>query len=94
MRTPASLQKHCSWTSSSPNHIKMGLYTAAVVTPIIVVGVLVGSPAILGFIGLGAVGATAGGGFALAQASTGAIAAGSWMAAAQTIAMTAVSPTS
>ncbi len=75
----------------------MGLYTALVFTPVLVVGVAVGSPCILGFVGLSAIGPVAGGMFAVAQASGGAIAAGSWMASAQAIAMTvcavAVSPT-
>ncbi len=69
----------------------MGIFTALVVTPIIIVGVIVGSPAILGLIGLGAVGPVAGSAFAAMQGSG--IAAGSWMAAAQTIAMTAALPT-
>lgn len=73
----------------------MGLYTALIVSPILVVGVLVGSPAILGFVGLSAIGPIAGGSFAAMQASG--VAAGSWMAAAQAVAMTsaavAASPT-
>ena len=71
----------------------MGLYTALIVAPVIVVGVAVGSPFVLSFIGLSAIGPVVGGGFALTQAAGGAVAAGSWMAAAQAIAMTAVSPT-
>lgn len=71
----------------------MGIYTALVVAPVIVVGVALGSPFVLSFIGLSAIGPIAGGGFAAAQAAGGVVAAGSWMAAAQAIAMTAVSPT-
>ncbi len=72
----------------------MGLLTAMVFTPILVLGVTFGSPAILGLAGLGAAGPIAGGLFAATQASaaTG-IAAGSWMACGQAIAMAAVSPT-
>lgn len=73
----------------------MGLYTAAIATPIIVVGVVVGSPFILSFVGLSAIGPVAGGTFAAMQGAG--VAAGSWMAAAQAVAMTvgavAVSPT-
>jgi hypothetical protein len=75
------------------NKIEMGLLTAAIFTPVLVVGVTVGSPAILGLAGLSAAGPVAGGLFALTQATTGAVVAGSWMAAAQSIAMVAVSPT-
>ena len=69
----------------------MGLFTALVVTPVLVIGVIVGSPAILGLIGLGAIGPVAGGAFAMMQGSG--VVVGSWMAAAQTIAMTAALPT-
>jgi len=69
----------------------MGLVSALIFTPILITGVMVGSPAILGLIGLSAAGPVAGGLFAASQGT--AIAAGSWMAAAQTIAMVAVSPT-
>ena len=69
----------------------MGLVSAVIFTPILVTGVLLGSPAVLGLIGLGAVGPVAGGLFAAAQ-GTG-IVAGSWMAVAQSIAMIAASPT-
>jgi len=69
----------------------MGLVSALIFTPILITGVMVGSPAILGLIGLSAAGPVAGGLFAASQGI--AIAAGSWMAAAQTIAMVAVSPT-
>jgi len=69
----------------------MGLLTAFVATPILIGGVLLGSPAILGLIGLSSVGPVAGGIFASMQGAG--IATGSWMAVAQTIAMTAVSPT-
>jgi hypothetical protein len=34
----------------------MGVITALIFTPVLVVGVLLGSPAILGLIGLGAIG--------------------------------------
>jgi len=69
----------------------MGFYTALICTPIIVTGVIIGSPAILGIAGLSAAGPIAGGMFAAMQ-GTG-VAAGSWMAAAQSIAMITVSPT-
>ena len=69
----------------------MGLLSALVVTPIIIIGVTLGSPAVLSLIGLSAVGPVAGGLFAAAQGS--AIVSGSWMAAAQTIAMVVASPT-
>ena len=69
----------------------MGLFAAIIVTPIIVTGVFFGSPLILGLAGLSAVGPVAGGLFSLAQGST--IAAGSWMASAQSIAMVAALPT-
>ena len=65
----------------------MGLVTALVFTPVLVVGVTLGSPVILSAIGLSAIGPVAGGLFAASQGS--AIAAGSWMAAAQAIAMVA-----
>ena len=71
----------------------MGLLTAALFTPIIVAGVFLGSPAILGFAGLSAVGPVAGGLFAATQATGVAVTAGSWMAAAQAIAMTVIAPT-
>jgi hypothetical protein len=72
----------------------MGILTALAFTPVVVIGVTVGSPFILSFIGLGAAGPVAGGLFAATQATaaTG-IAAGSWMAVAQAVAMAAVSPT-
>lgn len=69
----------------------MGFILAVIATPIIVTGVILGSPAVLGLVGLSAVGPVAGGLFASTQGS--AIVAGSWYAAAQTIAMTAVAPT-
>ena len=69
----------------------MGIFTALVVTPILVGGVLLGSPTILGLIGLSAVGPVAGGAFATMQGAG--IVAGSWMAVAQAVAMTVVSPT-
>jgi len=73
----------------------MGFYTALIATPILIVGVAVGSPVILSFVGLSAIGPVVGGSFALMQGAG--IAAGSWMAAGQAIAMTvgavAVSPT-
>lgn len=69
----------------------MGLVSALIFTPILVTGVLVGSPAILGVVGLTAAGPVAGGLFAASQGAG--IAAGSWMAAAQSIAMVAASPT-
>ncbi len=69
----------------------MGLVTALVFTPVLIVGVTLGSPAILSVIGLSAIGPVAGGLFAASQGS--AIVAGSWMAAAQAISMVAISPT-
>ena len=69
----------------------MGIYTALFVTPVLIVGVLVGSPAILGVIGLSAAGPIAGGAFATMQGAG--IASGTWMAVAQTIAMTATALT-
>jgi hypothetical protein len=69
----------------------MGFVSALFFTPILVTGVLLGSPAILTLIGVTSVGPVAGGLFAAAQGS--AIAAGSWMAAAQTIAMISALPT-
>ena len=69
----------------------MGLYTALVATPIIVIGVTVGSPLVLSFVGLSAIGPLAGGAFATMQGAG--VAAGSWMAAAQSIAMIAATPT-
>lgn len=69
----------------------MGLATAAILTPVLVTGVLLGSPAILGVIGLSAAGPVAGSVFAASQGAG--IAAGTWMAVAQSIAMTAASPT-
>ena len=67
----------------------MGLLTALTFTPLIVIGVTFGSPFILGFAGLTAVGPVAGGAFALAQAGTagGIYATGTWMAVAQSLAM-------
>jgi hypothetical protein len=79
----------------STTFLKMGIYTALIATPILVVGVIFGSPFILSFVGLSAIGPVAGGTFAVMQGS--AIAIGSWMAAAQAIAMAvgtvAISPT-
>ncbi len=69
----------------------MGLLAAAICTPIIVLGVTFGSPVILGLAGLSAAGPVAGGLFAATQGAS--IAAGSWWAAAQTIAMVAAAPT-
>ena len=69
----------------------MGLISALIFTPILVTGVILGSPAILSLIGITAVGPVAGGLFASAQGS--AIASGSWMAAAQTVAMITACPT-
>lgn len=71
----------------------MGVLTGTVFAGVLVVGVTLGSPAILGLAGLSAVGPVAGGMFATAQATGGAVAAGSWMAAAQSIAMAYASPT-
>lgn len=68
----------------------MGLLSAVFFAPILVIGVAVGSPAILGVIGLGAAGPIAGTAFAAAQGAG--IAAGSWMAAGQAIAMIAALP--
>jgi hypothetical protein len=69
----------------------MGLLTALFFTPILIMGVIFSSPAILGLIGITAIGPVAGGLFAIAQGP--AIVAGSWMAAAQAIVMLAASPT-
>jgi hypothetical protein len=69
----------------------MGPVSAAIFTGVLVVGVTVGSPWLLGAIGLSAIGPVAGGAFAAAQGAG--VAAGSWMAAAQSIAMVAASPT-
>ena len=69
----------------------MGLISGLFFTPILVSGVIFGSPAILSLIGLTAVGPLTGGLFAAAQGA--AISSGSWMTAAQTIAMIAASPT-
>ena len=69
----------------------MGFLTGLFFTPILVSGVILGSPAILSLIGLTAIGPVAGGLFATVQGA--AIASGSWMAAAQTIAMITASPT-
>lgn len=49
-------------------------------------------PPVLAWVGLSAAGPVAGGAFAALQASGGAIAAGSWMAAAQSAAMLAPTP--
>lgn len=69
----------------------MGFITASIFTTILVIGVTIGSPFILSLIGLGQAGPIAGGLFSAAQGSG--IAIGSWMAAAQAIAMASVSPT-
>ena len=69
----------------------MGILSAVICTPIIVLGVTMGSPFILGFVGLSATGPVAGGLFAASQGA--AIASGSWYAAAQTVAMIGMSPT-
>jgi hypothetical protein len=69
----------------------MGLLGAAAFTTVLVVGVTIGSPAVLGLVGLSAVGPVAGGAFAAAQGAG--VVAGSWMAAAQSIAMVAALPT-
>ena len=69
----------------------MGWLSVLICAPIIVLGVTFGSPAILGLAGLSAAGPIAGGLFATTQGA--AIAAGSWMSAAQTIAMVAAIPT-
>ncbi len=71
----------------------MGFVTGTIFAGVLVVGVTVGSPFILGFAGLSAAGPVAGGMFAAAQATGGAVAAGSWMAAAQSVAMAYASPT-
>ena len=65
--------------------------TLTIGTPIIVIGVTVGSPFILSFVGISAIGPVAGGTFAAMQGAG--IAAGSWMAAAQSIVMIAATPT-
>jgi hypothetical protein len=69
----------------------MGILSAVICAPIIVLGVTMGSPFILGFVGLSATGPVAGGLFAASQGA--AIASGSWYAAAQTVAMIGMSPT-
>lgn len=69
----------------------MGLVTAVIFTPILVTGVVFGSPLILSTIGLSVAGPVAGGMFAAAQGAG--IVSGTWMAVAQGIAMTAVLPT-
>lgn len=69
----------------------MGFFSAAICTPIVILGVTMGSPLILGLVGLSATGPIAGGLFAASQGA--AIASGSWFAAAQTIAMIGISPT-
>jgi hypothetical protein len=66
----------------------MGFFSAIVTSCIVVVGVTFGSPAILGLVGLSAVGPVAGGLFAANQGT--AILAGSWFAVAQSIAMLVV----
>ena len=69
----------------------MGFLSAAICTPIVILGVTMGSPLILSFAGLSVTGPIAGGLFASSQGA--AIMAGSWYAAAQSIAMIAMSPT-
>ena len=69
----------------------MGLLSALVFTPILITGVMFGSPAVLSLIGINAAGPIAGGLFAAAQGSG--VIAGSWMAAAQSIVMLSISPT-
>ena len=68
----------------------MGFISAAIVTPVLVTGVIFGSPAILGLIGLSAAGPVAGGLFAASQGA--AISAGSWYALAQSIVMVSALP--
>ena len=69
----------------------MGILSAVICAPIIVLGVTMGSPFILCFGGLSATGPVAGGLFAASQGA--AIVSGSWYAAAQTVAMIGMSPT-
>ena len=69
----------------------MGILSAVICAPIIVLGVTMCSPFILGFVGLSATGPVAGGLFAASQGA--AIVSGSWYAAAQTVAMIGMSPT-
>ena len=69
----------------------MGLLTGTLFTATLVVGVSLGSPMVLGWIGLSAVGPVAGGMFATAMGP--AVASGTWMAAGQSIAMAYASPT-
>jgi hypothetical protein len=69
----------------------MGILSAVICAPIIVLGVTMGSPFILGLAGLSATGPVAGGLFAASQGA--AIVSGSWYAAAQTVAMIGMSPT-
>ncbi len=69
----------------------MGLITALFFTPVIIIGVTCSSPMILSIIGLKAAGPVAGGIFASMQGAS--ITSGSWMAAAQSIAMITATPT-
>lgn len=63
----------------------MGIFTYAIFNAGLYVGVTLGSPLVLGFIGLTPIGPVAGGLFAAYQGS--ALVSGSLMATAQTIAM-------
>ena len=69
----------------------MGFLSAVICTPIVILGVSMGSPFILGLAGLSSIGPVAGGLFASSQGAY--ILSGSWYAAAQTIAMIGMSPT-
>jgi hypothetical protein len=69
----------------------MGLLTALIATPILIIGVTFSSPAILSLLGISAAGPIAGSFFAAMQGS--AIASGSYLAAAQSIVMLAALPT-
>lgn len=68
----------------------MGLFSGAIVSVVVITGVIFSSPVILSLVGLSAIGPVAGGLFATTQGA--AIATGSWYAAAQVIAMATASP--
>ena len=70
----------------------MGFLSGSIFSAVLVVGVVLYPPA-LGIIGLSAVGPVAGGAFAATQAGlAGGIAAGTWMAAGQAVAMSFAAP--
>ena len=68
----------------------MGLLTTTLFQTVLVGGVILSSPAVLVFVGLGPAGPMVGGLFSTFQGAG--VAAGSWMAAAQTVAMSPVTP--